>query len=71
MHYFRLARRLARPCARRRGRVRRFWRDSPGFSQRFTGRFSTDGNTIACVWELCQEGTTWKENLHITYKRVA
>ena len=50
--------------------VWRFWRDSPGFSQRFTGTLSADGNTITGVTELSQDGTTWEEDLPITYKRV-
>ena len=50
--------------------VWRFWRDWPGFSQRFTGTFSADGNTIAGVAELSQDGATWEEDLRITYKRV-
>ena len=50
--------------------VFRFWRDQPGFSQRFTGTLSADGNTIDGVAELCQDGTTWEEDLRMTYKRV-
>ena len=48
----------------------RFWRDWPGFSQRFTGTLSADGNTITGLAELCQDGTTWEEDLWITFKRV-
>ena len=50
--------------------VWRFWRDWPGFSQRFTGTISADGTTITGVAELCQDGTTWVEDLHISYRRV-
>ncbi|HET6917994.1 MAG TPA: hypothetical protein VFI46_00865, partial [Jiangellaceae bacterium] len=50
--------------------VWRFWRDWPGFSQRFTGTFSADGNTITGVAELSQDGATWEEDLRITYKRM-
>ena len=50
--------------------VWRFWRDHPGFAQRFTGVLSADGNTIAGVAELCQDGATWEEDLSITYTRV-
>jgi hypothetical protein len=50
--------------------VWRFWRDAPGFSQRFTGTFSADGNAIAGVSELCQDGTTWVEDLPIRYQRI-
>jgi hypothetical protein len=50
--------------------VWRYWRDRPGFSQRFTGTLSADGATFAGVVELCQDGTTWEEDLQITYRRV-
>jgi hypothetical protein len=50
--------------------VWRFWQDWPGFSQRFTGALSADRNTIAGVAELCEDGTMWREDLRITYKRV-
>ena len=48
----------------------RFWRDQPGFSQRFTCTLNTDGNIISGIAELCQDGTTWEEDLWMTYKRV-
>jgi hypothetical protein len=33
-------------------RVWRMWRHAPGFSQRFTGRLSDDGNTIDGLWKV-------------------
>lgn len=48
----------------------RYWRDSPGFSQRFTGTLSPDGSTIDGVVELCRDGSTWEQDIPITYKRV-
>ncbi|HYI26177.1 MAG TPA: hypothetical protein VD767_12270 [Thermomicrobiales bacterium] len=48
----------------------RYWRDWPGFSQRFTGRFSDDGRTMSGVAELCEDGTAWMEDLPMTYRRV-
>jgi hypothetical protein len=50
--------------------VWRFWRDSPGFSQRFVGTLSPDGRTVDGVAELCSDGSTWDQDLRITYKRV-
>jgi hypothetical protein len=50
--------------------VWRFWRDHPGFSQRFTGTLTPDGNTITGVVELNQDGVTWEEDLLLTYTRV-
>ena len=50
--------------------VWRFWRDWPGFSQRFVGTFSDDGDTITGKSELSKDGTTWNPDLQTTYKRV-
>jgi hypothetical protein len=46
------------------------WRDSPDFSQRFTGAISDDGDTIYGLWELCRDGATWNDDLKITYRRT-
>src|SRR5262245_30184663 len=48
----------------------RFWRDSPGFSQRFTGTFADGGDTIDGRWELCRDDIHWDDDLHITYRRA-
>jgi hypothetical protein len=48
----------------------RFWRDRPGFAQRYTGTFGEAGNTIVTVGELCRDGTTREADLRTTYKRV-
>jgi hypothetical protein len=48
------------------------WRWSrmvPGFSQRFTGTFSADGNTIVGRSQLCRDDVHWKDDLQITYRR--
>jgi hypothetical protein len=50
--------------------VWRFWREAPGFSQRFTGTLSADRRTIDGVAELSRDGVTWEQDLLITYKRV-
>jgi hypothetical protein len=47
----------------------RWWRDTPGFSQRFTGLFSLDGNTIAGRSQLCRDNVHWADDLQITYRR--
>jgi hypothetical protein len=51
----------------------RYWRDAsaPDFSQRFTGTFSDDGNTITVRGELSQDGSTWEDDLALDYRRVA
>jgi hypothetical protein len=46
-------------------------RDAPGFSQRFKGTFSEDGNTITGLFELSRDDTTWDDDLAITYRRAA
>ena len=48
------------------------WRVSrmaPGFSQRFTGRFSDGGDTIRGTWELCTDDIHWADDLAIAYRR--
>jgi hypothetical protein len=47
----------------------RIWRDSPGFSQRFTGTFADGGRTIAGVWQLSEDDAHWNDDLRITYRR--
>jgi hypothetical protein len=48
----------------------RIWRDEPGFRQRFTGRFSDDGNTFDGTFELNAEDAGWIDDLKITYRRA-
>jgi len=49
----------------------RYWNETPGFSQRFTGRFSDDGDRIDGIVQLRQDGVTWEDDLAITYRRAA
>ena len=49
--------------------VWRLWRDEPGFSQRFAGTFDDDGNRIVGVWELSNDGLSWKRDLEVTFTR--
>lgn len=46
------------------------WREAPGFSQRFTGTFSEDGDTIHGTWELCRDGTNWDKDFDLVFRRV-
>ena len=48
----------------------RFWRDGPDFAQRFTGTFSDDGLTITGRGQLSTDGTSWDEDLSLTYRRT-
>jgi hypothetical protein len=49
----------------------RFWRDAPGFSQRFTGTFNDDGDTIRGYGELSYDGERWEGDLTVTCTRIA
>jgi len=48
------------------------WRlisDSRDFSQRFTGRFGDDGDTILGEWQMRRDGAEWAKDLTIAYRR--
>ena len=51
----------------------RYWRDAsaPDFSQRFTGTFSDDGNTITGRGQRSRDGSTWEDDLALDYQRAA
>jgi hypothetical protein len=49
--------------------VWRMWRHSPGFSQKFNGRLSVDGNTIDGLWKLSRDDATWNDDLAVTFRR--
>jgi len=49
-------------------------RESPDFTplafrQRFTGRFSADGNTVSGAWETGHDGAEWEHDFYLTYRR--
>ena len=50
--------------------VVKWWRNAPGFSQRYSLTITDDGNTIIGKGELCEDGTTWKKDLDQTYTRI-
>ena len=49
--------------------VWRMWRHTPGFSQKFNGRISAEGDTIAGLWTLSRDDSTWNDDLAITFRR--
>lgn len=51
------------------GEALRIWRDAPGFSQRFAGRFTDSGNTMAGLWQLSEDDAHWNDDVKITYRR--
>ncbi|GAB4039682.1 hypothetical protein [Spirosoma jeollabukense] len=50
--------------------VVKWWRNAPGFSQRYHWTITDDGNTIVGKGELCQDGTTWENDLDLTFTRL-
>ena len=46
-----------------------FQREAPGFSQRFTGLFSDGGDTIDGQSQLSRDGSSWDDDLQITFRR--
>lgn len=52
------------------GGVMRWWRDAPGFMQRYTVTMSVDGNTLHGVGELSKDDGPWGPDLELTYTRV-
>jgi hypothetical protein len=47
-----------------------WWRDTRGFSQRFTGTLVNGGNRIVGKGELCRDGLIWEDDVQLTYTRV-
>jgi hypothetical protein len=45
-------------------------RDAPGFSQRFTGTFGDGGDTLSGLWKLSEDGSSWADDLAITFRKV-
>ena len=48
-----------------------WWRDAPGFSQRFTCTLADNGQTFHGQGQLSRDGTTWEGDLELTYTRTA
>ncbi|HKO17193.1 MAG TPA: hypothetical protein VJU87_13225 [Gemmatimonadaceae bacterium] len=48
----------------------KWWRDAPGFSQRFTATISEDGRTIVGRGEYSRDGESWEPDLQLTYTRT-
>ena len=49
--------------------VLQWWRNDPGFSQKFTFTF-TDNNTIVSKGQMRKDAGEWEDDLQLTYKRV-
>lgn len=48
----------------------RLWREGEPFSQRFTARFSEDGNTITGRWEAAEDHIRYTTDFDVVYRRV-
>jgi hypothetical protein len=48
----------------------RWWRNAPGFSQRFTGAIAADGCTIVGSGQLSRDGANREPDLQLTYTRA-
>lgn len=48
----------------------KWWRNAPGFFQRYEGAIVDGGNTIIGKGELSKDGLSWEKDLNLTYKRV-
>ncbi|MGH2786191.1 MAG: hypothetical protein ACRDJ1_13095 [Actinomycetota bacterium] len=48
----------------------KLWREGPPFSQRFTGTFSDDGNTIAGRWEIAEDHENYVTDFDLVFRRV-
>jgi len=45
-------------------------RISPGFSQRFEGRFNEQKTMITAHWEKSSDGSNWEHDFSLTYTKV-
>ena len=50
--------------------VLKWWRNAPNFSQRYTWTIASDGQTIVGNGELSRDGSTWENDLELTFTRV-
>ena len=48
----------------------KWWRNAPGFSQRYSWTITDNGNTIIGKGELSKDGTNWERDLDLTYTRL-
>jgi len=54
----------------------KLWRDAEDFSpldfsQRYTGGFTDDGQTIEGAWEIAHDGATWEHDFDLTYRKLS
>ena len=49
----------------------KMWRQAPGFSQRFSGTLSGDGNSIRGRWEKSPDGSRWEHDFDLVYTKLS
>jgi hypothetical protein len=47
-----------------------WWRDDPGFSQRFTITLDAGGDRMHGTGEMSRDGAAWEDDLELTYTRI-
>jgi hypothetical protein len=52
------------------GNIWKWWRNAPGFFQRYEATITDDSNTIVSKGELSKDGVSWEKDLDLTYTRV-
>jgi hypothetical protein len=50
--------------------VWKWWRNAPGFSQRYEGTIVDSGNRVIGKGELSRDDSSWEKDLDLTYQRV-
>jgi hypothetical protein len=53
-----------------RENIWKWWRNAPGFFQRYEGTIVDGGNMIIGKGELSKDGLSWEKDLDLTYTRV-
>ncbi len=51
------------------GGVWKMWRSSPGFSQRYEGKISDDGDVVSGHWDKSTDGSHWEHDFDVKYIR--
>jgi len=50
--------------------VLKWWRNAPGFAQRYTWVITDNGDTVIGKGELSKDGVIWEKDLDLTFARI-
>jgi hypothetical protein len=53
-----------------RDNIWKWWRNAPGFFQRYEAMITDDGDTIVGKGKLSKDGVSWEKDLDLAYTRV-